>query len=148
MSGIYSSIENYDGKQGNNVQSIKQFTFSDKLSTAFWTYKRGSTTSTPIIVPANQNSSVLINKDLTVNDIFYSICYVHEDNTGKITGDNLLNLEYRLDYLLDVFNLKIEHIYLESQIISSRTNTWFDSNNREKFNLLKDEIRKLRYEAE
>jgi hypothetical protein len=106
MSGIYSSIENYDGKQGNTVQSIKQFTFSDKLSTAFWTYKRGSTVGAPIIVPANQNSSVLINKDLTVIGSINNLSDVKTkeniQNITSVVSDTLLNLEpVSFNYLSD-----------------------------------------------
>lgn len=66
MSSVYSSLDNCSNKQQDNMQGIKQFSFSDRSNTAFWTYKRDSTTNAPTIIPSNQNSSVLINKDLTV----------------------------------------------------------------------------------
>lgn len=66
MSSVYSSLDNCSSKQQDNMQGIKQFSFSDRSNTAFWTYKRDPTTNAPTIIPANQNSSVLINKDLTV----------------------------------------------------------------------------------
>jgi hypothetical protein len=65
MSGIYSQTPNYSGRQGDNVQNIKQFVTSD-VGTATWIYKNLQNSNTNVITPSNQNKTVMIPKDLLV----------------------------------------------------------------------------------
>jgi hypothetical protein len=65
MSGIYSQTPNYSGRQGDNVQNIKQFVTSD-VGVADWIYKKLSNSNTTVITPSNQNKTVMIPKDLLV----------------------------------------------------------------------------------
>lgn len=65
MSGIYSETPNYSGRQGDNVQNIKQFVTSD-VGTATWIYKKLPNSNETVITPSNQSKTVLIPKDLLV----------------------------------------------------------------------------------
>lgn len=63
MSGLYSTTPNYGGRQGDNVQNIKQFV-SSGYGAVTWVYKKF--TNTTVITPADQTKTVLIPKDLIV----------------------------------------------------------------------------------
>ena len=63
MSGLYSSTPNYGGRQGDNVQNIKQFV-SSGYGAVTWVYKQFSNTT--VITPGDQTKTVLIPKDLIV----------------------------------------------------------------------------------
>ena len=63
MSGIFSSVANYSGRQPDVMQNIKQF-FTSAPGAVYWCYK--TVTNTIYITPVDQNKTVLIPKDLFV----------------------------------------------------------------------------------
>ena len=65
MSGVYSTTPNYSGRQGDNIQNIKQFVTS-AVGIVNWVYKTITGTSTKVITPYDQTKTVMIPKDLLV----------------------------------------------------------------------------------
>ena len=65
MSGVYSTTPNYSGKQGDNVQNIKQFVTSS-VGVVDWIYKTLTGTIVKVITPYDQTKTVMIPKDLLV----------------------------------------------------------------------------------
>lgn len=65
MSGVYSTTPNYSGRQGDNVQSIKQFVTSS-VGVVDWIYKTLTGTIVKVITPYDQTKTVMIPKDLLV----------------------------------------------------------------------------------
>jgi len=65
MSGIFSSTPNYSGRQGDNIQNIKQFVTSSS-GVVDWIYKLLPGTNTKVITPYDQTKTVMIPKDLLV----------------------------------------------------------------------------------
>ena len=65
MSGIYSTTPNYSGRQGDNVQNIKQFVTSS-VGVVDWIYKTLSGSIVKVITPYDQTKTVMIPKDLLV----------------------------------------------------------------------------------
>ncbi len=65
MSGVYSTTPNYSGKQGDNVQNIKQFV-SSSVGVVDWIYKTLTGTIVKVITPYDQTKTVMIPKDLLV----------------------------------------------------------------------------------
>ena len=71
MSGLFSSTPNYSGRQGDNIQNIKQFVTSTS-GEVNWIYKTLKGTIVKVITPYVQTNninaipSVLIPKDLLV----------------------------------------------------------------------------------
>ncbi len=63
MSGTFSSVPNYNGRQPDNIQGIKQFT-SSVSGLALWMYKKIQIQT--FITPADQTKDVYIPKDLYV----------------------------------------------------------------------------------
>jgi hypothetical protein len=59
-----SGVPNYNGRQPDNTQSVKQFT-SITPSIVLWMYKK--ITNTMFITPSDQGTSVFIPKDLYVS---------------------------------------------------------------------------------
>jgi hypothetical protein len=64
MSGIFSDVSNYGGKQPDNTSYIKQFVTSVG-PVASWIYKRIN--NVVYITPQDKTKNVLIEKDLIVN---------------------------------------------------------------------------------
>ena len=65
MSGIYSTTPNYSGRQGDNIQSVKQFVTSS-VGVVDWIYKTLTGTIVKVITPYDQTKTVMIPKDLLV----------------------------------------------------------------------------------
>ena len=65
MSGVYSTTPNYSGRQGDNVQNIKQFVTSS-VGVVDWIYKTLSGSIVKFITPYDQTKTVMIPKDLLV----------------------------------------------------------------------------------
>ena len=65
MSGIYSTTPNYSGRQGDNIQSVKQFVTSS-VGIVNWIYKTLSGSTVKVITPYDQTKTVMIPKDLLV----------------------------------------------------------------------------------
>lgn len=63
MSGLYSTTPNYGGRQGDNVQNIKQFVLSG-YGAVIWVCKK--LLNITVITPCDQTKDVLIPKDLIV----------------------------------------------------------------------------------
>ena len=59
MSGIYSTTPNYSGRQGDNVQGIKQFVTSS-VGVVDWIYKSIVTSTKKVITPYDQTKTVMI----------------------------------------------------------------------------------------
>lgn len=64
MSGIFSDVNNYGGRQPDNTSFIKQFVTSVG-PTASWIYKRIN--NVVYITPQDKTKNVLIQRDLIVN---------------------------------------------------------------------------------
>ena len=103
MSGLFSSTPNYSGRQGDNVQNIKQFVESPGYGTATWIYKNVSNYNVSVITPSDQNKTVFIPKDLLVlgsinnpSDINLknNIEKLHDNNFEKL---NPVTFEYKND---------------------------------------------------
>jgi hypothetical protein len=65
MSGLYSTTPNYSGRQGDNIQSVKQFVTSS-VGIVNWIYKTLSGSTVKVITPYDQTKTVMIPKDLLV----------------------------------------------------------------------------------
>jgi hypothetical protein len=65
MSGVYSTTPNYGGRQGDNIQNIKQFVTSS-VGVVDWIYKTLTGSIVKVITPADQTKTVMIPKDLLV----------------------------------------------------------------------------------
>jgi hypothetical protein len=65
MSGVYSTTPNYGGRQGDNVQGIKQFVTSS-VGVVDWIYKTIAGSTIKVITPYDQTKTVMIPKDLLV----------------------------------------------------------------------------------
>jgi transcription termination factor NusB len=87
MSNLYSTVQNYSGRQPDNVQNIKQFVTSFGNQAA-WIYKRIPAPDGKIfITPADRVNDVLIQTNLYVE--------------GTIYNPSDLNLKKNIKYLLD-----------------------------------------------
>ena len=65
MSGVYSTTPNYGGRQGDNIQNIKQFVTSS-VGVVDWIYKTLTGSIVKVITPVDQTKTVMIPKDLLV----------------------------------------------------------------------------------
>ena len=65
MSGVYSTTPNYSGRQGDNIQNIKQFVTSS-AGIVNWIYKTIAGSTTQVITPYDQTKTVMIPKNLLV----------------------------------------------------------------------------------
>ena len=65
MSGIFSTTPNYGGRQGDNIQNIKQFVTS-VVGVVDWIYKPIAGSIIKVITPYDQTKTVMIPKDLLV----------------------------------------------------------------------------------
>jgi len=90
MSGLYSTTPNYGGRQGDNVQNIKQFV-SSGYGAVTWVYKQFSNTT--VITPGDQTKTVLIPKDLIVlGSINNPSDNILKENIETIDSTDLLKL--------------------------------------------------------
>ena len=64
MSNLFSTVQNYSGRQPDNQQGIKQFVTTIK-NQATWVYKR-VTTGEVFITPADSKKNIFIKTDLIV----------------------------------------------------------------------------------
>lgn len=65
MSGLFSTTPNYGGRQGDNIQNIKQFV-SSPIGIVNWIYKTLSNPTRQVITPYDQTKTVMIPKNLLV----------------------------------------------------------------------------------
>lgn len=65
MSGVFSTTPNYGGRQGDNIQNIKQFV-SSPSGIVNWIYKTLSNPNLQVITPYDQTKTVMIPKNLLV----------------------------------------------------------------------------------
>jgi|694.fasta_scaffold70556_4 hypothetical protein len=92
MSGIYSTTPNYSGRQGDNVQGIKQFVTSS-VGVVDWIYKSIVTSTKKVITPYDQTKTVMIPKDLLVlGSINNPSDITLKDNIEQINIDNFNKL--------------------------------------------------------
>jgi len=94
MSGLFSSVANYSGRQGDNTQDIKQFVVSGNGSVP-WIYKKIPNSIIPVITPADKSKTVLIPRDLLVlGSINNPSDLSLKENIEKINNsDDILNLD-------------------------------------------------------
>ena len=92
MSGIYSTTPNYGGRQGDNVQNIKQFVTS-VVGVVDWIYKAIAVSAIKVITPADQTKTVMIPKNLLVlGSINNPSDITLKDNIEQITSDDFNKL--------------------------------------------------------
>ena len=92
MSGIYSTTPNYGGRQGDNVQNIKQFVTS-VVGVVDWIYKAIAGSAIKVITPADQTKTVMIPKNLLVlGSINNPSDITLKDNIEKINIDDFNKL--------------------------------------------------------
>ena len=92
MSGIYSTTPNYGGRQGDNVQNIKQFVTS-VVGVVDWIYKAIAVSAIKVITPADQTKTVMIPKNLLVlGSINNPSDITLKDNIEKINIDDFNKL--------------------------------------------------------
>jgi len=90
MSGLYSSTPNYGGRQGDNVQNIKQFV-SSGYGAITWVYK--TFMNNIVITLSDQTKTVLIPKDLIVlGSINNPSDNILKENIETIDSTELLKL--------------------------------------------------------
>ncbi len=124
MSGIYSTTPNYSGRQGDNIQNIKQFVTSTS-GIVDWIYKTLPATTKKVITPYiqtnNQNliPTVMIPKDLLV--------------LGAINNPSDINLKSN-----------IEEINVDTNILNSLNPVSFtfkdDEQNKKHFGFIAQEL--------
>ena len=92
MSGLFSSTANYSGRQGDNIQGIKQFVTSGS-GTVDWIYKQIPISTTKVITPYDQTKTVMIPKDLLVLGSINNPSDINlKDNIEKINIDDFNKL--------------------------------------------------------
>jgi hypothetical protein len=92
MSGVYSTTPNYSGRQGDNIQNIKQFVTST-AGIVNWIYKTLSGSTTQVITPYDQTKTVMIPKNLLVlGSINNPSDITLKDNIEQINIDNFNKL--------------------------------------------------------
>ena len=92
MSGLFSSTANYSGRQGDNIQGIKQFVTSG-AGTVDWIYKQIPISTTKVITPYDQTKTVMIPKDLLVLGSINNPSDINlKDNIEKINIDDFNKL--------------------------------------------------------
>ena len=92
MSGVYSTTPNYSGRQGDNVQNIKQFVTSS-VGVVDWIYKTLSGSIVKVITPYDQTKTVMIPKDLLVLGSINNPSDINlKDNIEKINIDDFNKL--------------------------------------------------------
>ena len=92
MSGIFSTTPNYGGRQGDNIQNIKQFVTS-VVGVVDWIYKPIAVSNTKVITPYDQTKTVMIPRDLLVlGSINNPSDIILKDNIGQINIDDFNKL--------------------------------------------------------
>ena len=92
MSGVYSTTPNYSGRQGDNIQNIKQFVTSS-AGIVNWIYKTIAGSTTQVITPYDQTKTVMIPKNLLVlGSINNPSDITLKDNIGEINIDDFNKL--------------------------------------------------------
>jgi len=92
MSGVFSTTPNYSGRQGDNIQGIKQFVTSS-AGVVDWIYKTISGSTTKVITPYDQTKTVMIPKDLLVlGSINNPSDIILKDNIEQINSDDFNKL--------------------------------------------------------
>lgn len=90
MSGLFSSTPNYGGRQGDNVQNIKQFV-SSGYGAVTWVYKQFQNNT--VITLSDKTKNVLIPKDLIVlGSINNPSDNILKENIETIDNTDLLKL--------------------------------------------------------
>jgi hypothetical protein len=121
MSGVYSTTPNYSGKQGDNVQNIKQFV-SSSVGVVDWIYKTLTGTIVKVITPYDQTKTVMIPKDLLV--------------LGSINNPSDINLKNN-----------IEQIKTDANILKNLNPVSFtfkdDAQNKKHFGFIAQELENL-----
>lgn len=102
-----SGVPNYNGRQPDNIQSVKQFT-SITPSIVLWMYKK--ITNTMFITPSDQGTNVFIPKDLYVAGSLNSTSDASiKENVVPISQadcDKVLNLKPKQYNFIDDENKK------------------------------------------
>jgi hypothetical protein len=92
MSGIYSTTPNYSGRQGDNIQNIKQFVTST-VGIVNWIYKTLTVSTAKVITPQDQTKTVMIPNDLLVlGSINNPSDIILKDNIEQINIDDFNKL--------------------------------------------------------
>ena len=92
MSGIFSSTPNYSGRQGDNIQNIKQFVTST-VGIVNWIYKTLTVSTAKVITPQDQTKTVMIPNDLLVlGSINNPSDIILKDNIEQINIDDFNKL--------------------------------------------------------
>ena len=92
MSGVYSTTPNYSGRQGDNIQNIKQFVTSS-AGIVNWIYKTIAGSTTQVITPYDQTKTVMIPKNLLVLGSINNPSDINlKDNIEKINIDDFNKL--------------------------------------------------------
>jgi hypothetical protein len=92
MSGVYSTTPNYSGRQGDNIQNIKQFVTST-VGIVNWIYKTLTVSTAKVITPQDQTKTVMIPNDLLVlGSINNPSDIILKDNIEQINIDDFNKL--------------------------------------------------------
>jgi hypothetical protein len=93
MSSVYSSTPNYSGRQGDNIQNIKQFVTST-TGVVNWIYKQFKTSTTnPVITPYDQTKTVMIPRELLVLGVINNPSDINlKNNIEEINVENFKKL--------------------------------------------------------
>ena len=92
MSGVYSTTPNYSGRQGDNIQNIKQFVTST-VGVVNWIYKTLTVSTAKVITPQDQTKTVMIPNDLLVlGSINNPSDIILKDNIEQINIDDFNKL--------------------------------------------------------
>ena len=110
MSNLFSTVNNYSGRQPDNVQNIKQFV-TNISSQVSWVYKSLTPGATPLITPSDQTKNVLIPNDLFVNGSLFNPSDANLKTNISILSsekrDSLLTLNpVEFEYKRDLHNKK------------------------------------------
>jgi hypothetical protein len=117
MSGVNSTTPNYSGRQGDNIQGIKQFVTSS-AGVVDWIYKTISGSTTKVITPYDQTKTVMIPKDLLVLGSINNPSDINiKTNITKIDDNNIIKLNpVKFNYKCDK-NLKFGFVAQEVETI-------------------------------
>ena len=92
MSGVFSTTPNYSGRQGDNIQNIKQFVTST-VGIVNWIYKTLTVSTAKVITPQDQTKTVMIPNDLLVlGSINNPSDIILKDNIEQINIDDFKKL--------------------------------------------------------
>ena len=110
MSNLFSTVNNYSGRQPDNVQNIKQFVTTINSQVA-WIYKTLTFGAVPLITPSDQTKDVLIPNNLYVNGSLFNPSDERLKTNVSILSntrnDDLLNLKpVEFEYIKDANKTK------------------------------------------